>query len=50
MSRKKKSAASPPKTEAPLERPADPSALLVGYGCGPIPFTGDDGLDERHLL
>ena len=24
--------------------------LLKQYGCGPIQFTGDDGLYERHLL
>jgi starch phosphorylase len=24
--------------------------LLQQYGCGPIPFTGRDGLYERHLL
>lgn len=26
------------------------SRLLAQYGCGPIPFTGKDGLYERHLL
>ena len=28
----------------------DPSKLLKQYGCGPIQFTGTDGLYERHLL
>jgi len=34
------------------ERPAqkDPAELLKQYGCGPIQFTSDDGLFERHLL
>jgi starch phosphorylase len=50
MTLKKKTAASRPKKAAPLERPADPAALLARYGCGPIPFTGEDGLYERHLL
>ncbi|WP_334267014.1 glycogen/starch/alpha-glucan phosphorylase [Edaphobacter sp. HDX4] len=27
-----------------------PAELLKQYGCGPIQFTGDDGLYERHLL
>jgi glycogen phosphorylase len=27
----------------------DPSKLLKQYGCGPIQFTGTDGLFERHL-
>jgi glycogen phosphorylase len=27
----------------------DPSKLLKQYGCGPIQFTGTDGLYERHL-
>jgi len=28
----------------------DPANLLKQYGCGPIPFMGNDGLYERHLL
>jgi starch phosphorylase len=27
----------------------DPSKLLKQYGCGPVQFTGADGLYERHL-
>jgi starch phosphorylase len=29
--------------------PADTEALLKQYGCGPIKFSGNDGLYERHL-
>src|SRR5262250_3828898 len=29
---------------------ASASKLLKQYGCGPIEFTGTDGLYERHLL
>src|SRR6202008_4852897 len=28
----------------------DTASLLKQYGCGPIQFTGTDGLYERHLL
>ena len=28
----------------------DAATLLKQYGCGPIQFTGADGLYERHLL
>jgi glycogen phosphorylase len=42
----------PTKTNAPAqetgsEKPAQP---LQQYGCGPIQFTGTDGLYERHLI
>jgi glycogen phosphorylase len=28
----------------------DAAKLFKQYGCGPVPFVGDDGLYERHLL
>ena len=35
----------------PIERAhADAATLLKQYGCGPVQFTGKDGLYERHLL
>ena len=34
---------------APKWTPADTEALLRQYGCGPIKFSGNDGLYERHL-
>lgn len=34
--------------EKSLQREA--AELIKQYGCGPIEFTGDDGLYERHLL
>src|SRR5215468_1010176 len=34
--------------EKAIER--DAARLLSQYGCGPIEFTGADGLYERHLL
>jgi len=35
-------------TEMSAQR--DAAKLLKQYGCGAIPFTGNDGLYERHLL
>src|SRR5262249_12869534 len=37
----------PIETKAPQ---VDTAKLLRWYGCGPIQFTGDDGLYDRHLL
>ena len=34
----------------PLAAQEDMGNLLKQYGCGPIPFMGNDGLYERHLL
>ena len=49
--RKKDSAISEAKSEPSAKTAAiDLSDLLKQYGCGPIPFTGADGLYERHLL
>ncbi len=28
----------------------DTLEILKHYGCGPVKFTGDDGLYERHLI
>ncbi len=42
MSKSGESAARAPKTTQ--------SRLLKQYGCGPVQFTGTDGLYERHLL
>jgi starch phosphorylase len=39
--------AEPPAAAA---RPDDAAQLLKQYGCGPIQFTGADGLYERHLV
>jgi glycogen phosphorylase len=41
------------KSVVPIEEGAaqrDAAKLLKQYGCGPIQFTGADGLYERHLL
>jgi len=38
-----------PNTAAPATDSAHPAELLRQYGCGSIPFTGADGLYERHL-
>ena len=45
-------ATSPPKTSAPAPAAeSDAKAKLARhYGCGPIQFTGSDGLYERHLI
>src|SRR5215475_1447637 len=34
----------------PGTSPANLAKLLKQYGCGPVQFTGPDGLYERHLL
>jgi starch phosphorylase len=39
------------RTDGTTGAPRDEYAwLLARYGCGPIPFTGEDGLYERHLV
>jgi starch phosphorylase len=47
MSEKEKNAGSLPTSTEPDEALAK---LLKQYGCGPVQFTGKDGLYERHLL
>ena len=37
-------------TSTAPERAPDLSSLLTQYGCGPVQFTGTDGLYERHLF
>ncbi len=44
-------ATSAPKPAVPPASEANAKAKLAKhYGCGPIPFTGSDGLYERHLV
>jgi starch phosphorylase len=35
---------------AAVEKPNEATQLMKQYGCGPIQFTGNDGLYERHLV
>jgi starch phosphorylase len=39
-----------PNPSVPVSGTNDVARLLKKYGCGPIQFTGADGLYERHLL
>src|SRR5512136_23043 len=41
---------SPKKTNHRPDRSDNAAKLLKQYGCGPVQFTGTDGLYERHLM
>lgn len=53
MSTKKSGISAGKEKKAPVRKETAsgvPFRLPAHYGCGPIPFTGNDGLYDRHLL